>query len=321
VEGERTSQSGAGAPVAERVDLRFESGGESCAAWLYPAQSQRAACVVMAHGFGGVREARLDAYAKRFQQAGHAVLVFDYRHFGSSSGEPGQLISIRRQLADWRAAVAFARSLDGVDPDRIALWGTSFSGGHVLAIAARDPRVAAAISQVPFMNGLATAATAGPRDGLRLAAAGLRDAIGALAGRRPHYVPIVGQPGELAAMTASGAEAGCRALFPPGFPWRNEVAARIFLATGFYMPDRHARHVRCPLLVQVADWDSTTPPAPAMRAARRAPRGELRRYASDHFDVYVGELFERVVADQLDFLGRVLGPATPGPSPTSSVAR
>jgi uncharacterized protein len=308
-------------PVTERVDLRFESGGESCAAWLYPSQAPRAACVVMAHGFGGVREARLDAYAERFQRAGHAVLVFDYRHFGSSSGEPRQLIAIRRQLADWRAAVAFARSLDGVDPDRVALWGTSFSGGHVLAVAARDPRVAAVISQVPFMSGLATVATAGPRDGLRLAAAGLRDALGAVAGRPSHYVPIVGQPGELAAMTAPGAEAGCRALFPPGFPWRNEVAARIFLATGFYMPGRRAPHVRCPLLVQVADGDSTTPSAPAMRAARRAPRGELRRYPGDHFDIYLGEPFERAVADQLDFLERALGPATAGRTSSSAAVR
>ena len=301
-------------PVAERVDLRFESGGESCAAWLYPSQASRAGCVVMAHGFGGVREARLNAYAERFQRAGHTVFVFDYRHFGSSSGEPRQLISIRRQLADWRAAVAFARSLDGVDPGRVALWGTSFSGGHVLAIAARDSRIAAVIAQVPFMNGLATVAARGARDGLRLAMAGLRDAIGASAGRRSRYVPIVGQPGELAAMTAPGAEAGCRALFPPGFPWRNEVAARIFLATGFYMPGRHARRVRCPLLVQVADEDVITPPAPAMRAARRAPGGELRRYSGGHFDIYLGEPFERVVADQLSFLARALEPPSAGPS-------
>lgn len=293
-------------PAAERVDLRFESGGESCAAWLYPSHAPGAACVVMAHGFGGVREARLDAYAERFQRAGHAVVVFDYRHFGASSGEPRQLIAIRRQLADWRAAVAFARSLDGVDPARLVLWGTSFSGGHVLAIAARDPRVAAVISQVPFMSGLATVAASGPRDGLRLAVAGMRDATAALTGRGPHYVPIVGQPGELAAMTAPGAEAGCRALFPPGFPWRNEVAARIFLTTGFYMPGRHARRVHCPLLVQVADGDAVTPPAPAIRAARRAPRGELRRYPGGHFDIYVGEPFERAVADQLGFLEHAL---------------
>lgn len=300
-------ESGSGAEaVAERVDLTLESDGESCAAWLYPAPAQPTACVVMAHGFGGVREARLDAYAERFQAAGHAALVFDYRHFGSSSGEPRQLISIRRQLADWRAAVAFARSLDGVDAARIALWGTSYSGGHVLAIAAGDPRIAAVVSQVPFMDGLATVGARGLRDGLRLAAAGSRDALRAATGRQPHYVPIVGQPGELAAMTAPGAEDGCRALFPADFPWCNEVAARVLLTTGFYRPGRHARRVRCPLLVQVADGDAITPPAPAIRASERAPHGELRCYPGDHFDLYFGELFERVVTDQLDFLDRAL---------------
>ncbi len=307
-EARTTAEAGeaAAGPAERRADLRFESDGGSCAAWLYPAAAPAAACIVMAHGFGGVREARLNAYAERFQAAGHAVLVFDYRHFGASSGDPRQLISIRRQLADWRAAVAFARSLDGVDPARIALWGTSYSGGHVLEIAAADPGIAAAVSQVPFMDGLATARASGPREALRLTAAGLRDALRAATRRSPHYVPIVGQPGELAAMTAPGAEAGCQALFPPDFPWCNEVAARVLLATALYRPGRRAPRVRCPLLVQVADHDAITPPAPATRAAQRAPRGELRSYLGDHFDLYFGDRFELAVADQLDFLERAL---------------
>lgn len=305
-EGRTTAQVAKAAPSAGRAELRFESEGGSCAAWFYPAAAPAAPCVVMAHGFGGVREARLGAYAERFQAAGHAVLVFDYRHFGASSGEPRQLISIRRQLADWRAAVAFVRSLEGVDATRIVLWGTSYSGGHVLEIAAADPEVAAAISQVPFMDGLATARASGLRDALRLTGAGLRDAMRAATGRSPHYLPIVGQPGELAAMTAPGAEAGCQALFPPGFPWRNEVAARVLLATALYRPGRKASRVRCPLLVQVADHDAITPPAPAMRVAQRAPQGELRSYPGDHFDLYFGDRFESAVADQLDFLGRAL---------------
>ncbi|HXV05697.1 MAG TPA: alpha/beta hydrolase [Solirubrobacterales bacterium] len=300
------SADGEVARAVERQELSFDSGGERCAAWFYPAPDERAACVVIAHGFGGVREARLDAYAERFQAAGHAALVFDYRHFGSSSGDPRQLISIRRQLADWRAAVSSARSLDGVDPARIALWGTSYSGGHVLRIAAEDPRIAVAISQVPFMDGLATAKASGLRDALRLTAVGLRDAARAATRRRPYYLPIVGQPGELAAMTASGAEEGCRALFPPDFPWCNEVAARVLLTTALYRPGRHASQVRCPLLVQVAESDAITPPAPAVRASQRAPKGELRSYPGDHFDLYFGDRFERAVADQLDFLGRAL---------------
>jgi fermentation-respiration switch protein FrsA (DUF1100 family) len=78
----------------------------------------------------GARDQRLDAFAERFARAGLAALVFDYRHFGDSQGEPRQLLDIGRQLADWRAAIGYARTVDGIDPARIALWGSSFSGGH-----------------------------------------------------------------------------------------------------------------------------------------------------------------------------------------------
>src|ERR1035441_8186503 len=109
----------------------------------------------MAHGWTGVREQRLDAYAERFAAAGLAALVFDYRHFGASGGEPRQLLDIGRQLADWRAAIAYVRGLEGIDPERIALWGSSFSGGHVIELAARDHRIAAVVAQMPFVDGAA----------------------------------------------------------------------------------------------------------------------------------------------------------------------
>lgn len=143
---------------------------------------------------------------------------------------------------------------------------------------------------------------------LRMAIAGVRDAVGALLRRAPYYAPIVGPPGTLAAMASPDAEPGYRAMYPEGFAWGNEVAARVFLATAMYSPGRAAARVRCPLLVQVAARDAVTPPEPAERAARRAIRGKLVRYPIGHFDIYVGEAFERAVADQLAFLARdVLG--------------
>src|SRR3954454_24924050 len=111
----------------ERAEVRFASGDADCAAWLYRPEAP-APLLVMGHGLGAVREMRLDAYAECFAAAGFAALVFDYRHFGASGGEPRQLLDIRRQLADWAAALAYARGLEGVDAARIALWGTSFGG-------------------------------------------------------------------------------------------------------------------------------------------------------------------------------------------------
>jgi uncharacterized protein len=287
--------------------VTFPSGADTCAAWLYrPDGAGPHPIVVLAHGFGGVRDARLWAYAERFEEAGMAALLFDYRHFGASGGEPRQLLDIARQHDDWRAAIEFARGLDGVDPERVALWGTSFSGGHVAVLAAEDRRVAAAISQAPFVDGISALLAAGPRNAMRLTAAGLRDEARRMAGRSPYMLPVVGPPGTPAAMNSPDAEPGYRALFPSDVTFRNEVAARIGLRIASYRPIRHVPHIACPWLVCVADHDVVTPPRPALKAAGLAPRGEARRYPYRHFDVYVGDAFERVVADQLEFLSRHL---------------
>jgi fermentation-respiration switch protein FrsA (DUF1100 family) len=293
-----------------RSEVWFDSWGERCAAWLYePAGEAPHPCVVMAHGFAGVREARLDAFAERFAEAGIAALVFDYRHFGASEGEPRQLVDIGRQLADWAAAIAYARAHPELDPERIALWGTSFSGGHVIATAARDRRVAAVVSQAPFIDGPATLRAGGMASALRLTRAGVIDEWRRLRGREPYRLKVVGPPGSVAAMTSPDAEPGYRAIVPSDSSWVDEVPARIALRIGSCRPGRLAGQVRCPLLVCVCDADAVTPPEPALRAAQAAPRGEQRRYPIGHFDIYVGEWFERAAADQAEFLSRHLLPS------------
>ena len=304
----------------ERQDISFASDGGRCAGWLYPpppSDSSAAPCVVMAHGFGAQKEARLDAYAERFAAAGFAALVFDYRHFGDSTGQPRQLVDIGRQHADWQAAVAHARSLDGVDPDRIALWGSSFSGGHVVWVAARDPRVAAVVSQVPHTSGPATMRSTGARRLAWMTAEGLRDQLGALFGRT-HYVPIVGPAGSLATMTTDDADERYRAMYPPGWEFRNKVPARILLRFGSYSPLRDARKVGCPLLVIVAESDTVTPPDPARRMAERAPRGELDTFTGGHFEAYFGDVFEWLVDREAEFLRHALT-AAPSTQTTQSL--
>jgi dienelactone hydrolase len=293
--------------IVQRRDETFDSGGRRCAAWVYPSPGEGPRpCVVLAHGWTGVREQRLDAYAERFAADGMTAVVFDYRHFGASEGEPRQLLNIRRQLADWRAAVAFARSLPEVDSGRVALWGSSFSGGHVMEIAANDPQVAAVIAQVPFADGLRNLPRLGPLLALRLTVEGLRDQVGAAVGRPPHMVASVGPPGSLAVMTSPDAEPGFRAIDPAGSTWRNEAAARVALRVASYRPGRHADRIACPILFAIADDDAVTPPEFALAAAQRAPRAEVKRYPGGHFDLYRGTDFERTIADQVDFLRRHL---------------
>ena len=157
---------------------------------------------------------------------------------------------------------------------------------------------------MPFVDGLANLPRLGPTLVARLTAAGLRDQVGALAGRPPHMLASVGPPGSLAVMTSPDAEPGFRALIPPGVAWPNEAAARIALKVGLYRPTRLASQVRCPILFALAREDVTTPPDLAEKAAAKAPRSEVFHYPGGHFDPYVGDLFERVVEDQTDFLTR-----------------
>jgi len=282
----------------ERRDLTFSVGDDSCAAWLYPVGgSAPVSAVVMAHGLSGTRRDRLGAFAERFAAAGFAALVFDHRGFGDSGGEI-DLFDPGRQLEDWRTALAFARSLPEIDGARIATFGSSMGGGNALAAAAKDPDVAAAISQIPFLDIVTQAHRSSPRVTARTLAAAIR-------GR---YLPAVGQPDEPALINAPGGEEGWRRVVEIGEDsrWRNRVSSRWLLGRPF-RPVRHAARLHCPWLVCVGEADRVAKPGPAIAAARRAPKGELRTYAGvDHFDIYDGPAHEELVADQLDFLKRHL---------------
>jgi dienelactone hydrolase len=292
----------------KRQDVTFTSGDGGCAAWLYrPPGPGPSPLVVMAHGFSAVREQRLDAYAEHFAAAGLGVLLFDYRHFGASPGEPRQLLDITRQREDYRAAIAHARSLDGIDPERIALFGSSFSGGHVLSVAATDSGIAAIVAQCPFTDGLASLPTLGARNMALATVAGLRDRVRALTGRAPYYMPAVGPPGTLAVMSTPDAQPGFAEITPPGSTWENRVAARIALAVGLDRPGRAAARITAPILFCVCEQDTVAPAAATLKHAARAPQAEIRRYACGHFEIYVGEPFARAVTDQTEFLTRTLG--------------
>jgi pimeloyl-ACP methyl ester carboxylesterase len=300
---------------APPLEVSFESGGEVCRAWHFlPANAslakyQRIPCVVMGHGFGGTREAGLAPYARRFADNGMHVVVFDYRHFGASDGEPRQLISIEKQLQDWAAAAAFARDMPGVDPSRVALWGSSFSGGHVIEAAYADRRVAAIISQCPALDGItilkAFLGYAGINAGVRLAVAGIRDKIQGLLKRTPIMLPIVGPPGSPAILSSIDSEPGYRAIAPAD--WRNETPARIVLAFPFYRPIKHVYDLTCPHLQQHCMRDVIAPP-PTLDLTRQ-PRGRrnivVKTYDCGHFDLYQGAWFEKSVADQIAFLTSV----------------
>lgn len=283
----------------QRRDISFVNDGDTCRGWFYlPDGVKPAPVVVMAHGFSAERTFRLPAYAEKFADAGLAVLLFDYRNFGDSDGEPRFLVDPARHVEDWQQAVAYARSLPEVDNDRIALWGSSFSGGHVITIAAEDPDIKALVAQVPYVGGIEVKLSF--MNTLKAAMSIIGDKFAALFGGAV-TVPIVGPEGSFACMASSEAMQFLD-IVDDGSAWNNRVPARALVTLGDYQPGDVADQVTCPALVVVGETDETTPPDLARAAASRMPKAEVTAFDAGHFEVYMPPLFEDVVGQQARFL-------------------
>lgn len=295
----------------EQRTFTFESAGDRCVGDLYLPAVEDPPVVVMAHGFGAERSFRLPAFAERFADGGVAVLCFDYRGFGDSDGDH-QRIDPSRHVDDWLAAVDAVGDTADVDGDRVALWGTSFSGGHVIETAARRD-VEAVLAQVPFVDGLATVAHLAGNSGTGLAYPlvatkhGVVDAVRGLLRRTPHTVPIVASTERFGMLNTPDAEAGYRSIVPEDSGWENATPARVALGVPWYRPISRADELTCPVFLTIAEDDDIVPPSAAERLARRLGHVEVLRVPCGHFDPYEGETFERVVDEQAAFLERHLG--------------
>lgn len=301
-----------GQRAADREDVRFPSGGARLHGWHFPAATDALAsaagrpAVVMAHGLAGTKDSGLEPFAQGLAAAGLDVLAFDYRGFGSSEGDPRQTVTMAGQLEDYRAAMAAAKGLPAVDPDRLVLWGVSLAGGHVLAAGAHRDDVAAVVSLTPLVDGVAAGRLAlahhKPTAILRSTVEGVRSRVGG-----PRMMPVVARPGEIGALTLAGSHEDYHAIAGP--TWRNQIDASVGLELGGHRPGKHAKDLRCPLLVQIADFDRSAPPHAAAKAAVKG-RAEVRHYPCDHFDVYPGkEWFGPALDHQVAFLVRHLTPA------------
>jgi uncharacterized protein len=260
--------------------------------------------VVMGHGLGGVKELGLDPYARRFAAAGYRVLVFDYRGFGASSGAPRQVVSRRRQLEDWDAALTFAAGLPGADPRRLVAWGSSFGGGLVIDVALRNPHLAATIAQCPFTDGLASALVGNPVTMVRLGVHGVIDLVGALLRRPPHLVPVAAAPWRLGFLTSRDSLQYFD-LVPDDLDFNRQIAARFAFAVLTQRPGRRLGRSAVPLLLCVAERDLEAPAKTTLRQAEGSG-AEVRTYPVGHFEIYVDAGFGAVVADQIAFLAKHL---------------
>lgn len=308
-----------------REDISFDSHGDRCAGWLYkPADVERPPVVVLCHGLGAVREMALDKFSERFAAAGIAALSFTYRGFGDSEGEPRQLLDIEMQHDDIREALAYARSRDDLDGSRVALWGSSFGGGHVMVIGAEDRDLKAVVSQCPFTDGLASGFTVDPISTVKISLRAMLDTVNAHSNRRKARVRLYGAAGQPALMTASDAIPGVERLIAhaesQGADYPRWVWARVGLRIPLYRPGKSLKHVQCPSLVCICDADSVAPASAAIKYVAESPRADHRLYPAGHFDIYFDEDFERVVADQTKFLTEQLGVSAAVPAASGVAA-
>lgn len=302
----------------------FFSQGTRCRGDLYlPTNVAQPPVVIMAHGFAAERSFRLPAYAAEFTRQGLAVFLFDYRCFGDSEGTPRNLVDPQRHVQDLQAAIAHVRTLPQVNGRAIALWGTSFGGGHALVAAARDPQIKAVVAQAPYIDSITTMQKLGLRYLLQSTPHALRDVWRIITHRQPHQVKVVATPEAFGVMNTPESYPGYTALIPEGSNWRNECPARILITFALYRPQKHAAQIQCPTLLMIGERDSLISAAAVARMSRRMPQAKLVTYPFGHFDIYFGESFADAVAQQAAFLKQHLRaePATCDEHPYPALRR
>jgi hypothetical protein len=278
-----------------RQDVTFSSNGMSCAGWLYVPEDlqegEERPTIVMAHGFSAVKEMYLANFAEKFEEAGFVVLVFDYRYFGDSEGEPRGRLIPAEQHEDYKNAITWISHRAEVDPDRIGIWGSSYSGGHVLYLTSFDKRIKAAVAQVPLVNGWQNAQRLMRPDVFdEFLAALAQDRAQRYAEGTGASVPVVAPEGEPSALpTPESYEWFTHAGETIAPNWRNEVSLESMEAFLEYNPAGSIHLISpTPLLIVVAEKDTLTPTDLAIEAYERAlePKSLVILEGGKHFDAY-----------------------------------
>lgn len=298
-----------------RIDIEFDAEGTTLRGWLVTpdgaAPPDGWPTVVMSHGFSAVKEMYLDRFAEAFAAAGLAALVYDNRNFGASDGEPRQEIDPWAQVRDYRHALTYAGTRDDVDARRLGIWGSSYSGGHVLVVAAIDRRVRCVVSQVPLISGWRNAGRLVRSDMIPLFRAQFdADRAQRYAGGEPALVPVVAEgPFDPCALPTPDSYQWFTETAKTRAPaWRNEVTLRSVELFTEYEPGVYVERISpTPLLMVVGATDHLTVADEALAAYGRAlePKA-LTLLPGGHFDAYT-EAFDASSGAAANWLATHLG--------------
>jgi hypothetical protein len=305
-------------------DIEFDAEGSTLRGWLYRPRSAppTAPVVVMAHGYNCLKEFYLDRYAEALASAGHVVVAYDHRNFGESDGEPRQELDPWVQVRDYRHAITFAQTLDGVD-DRIGLWGSSYAGGHALVVAAIDRRVKCVVAQVPTISGWQSTLRRTPPQALADQRRSFdADRLERFRGGPPRMVPMVIDPGD-SGLASHGSSDAWQFFTGQSSPpedqwrftkWRNEITLRSLELYSEYEPGSYIERIGpTPLLMVVGDADVVCPTDLALEAFNRARQPKrLELYPGGHFSAYTDQ-FERAAGAATEWFAEHLQRKAGGP--------
>lgn len=268
-----------------------------------PVNSSQNPVIILCHGFCGIRDMLLPAFAEAFTRAGFSTITFDYRGFGDSQGEKGRLVP-EMQIDDILSVVNWARARSGLDAQRIGLWGTSFGGCHVFGAAARDSEIACIVSQMAFADG--EEVVTGMMNDIEKEAflltldkmAEKQESTG-----RELFVSIN-------RVLSDNESKSFFEEYRKAFPAMDiKIPFLTVRETLKYKPALNASKVVCPTLVVIAGHDTVNPPEQGRALFSAAGAKEKQLYEQKnarHYGMYTGEHFDDVIAVQLGWFRKYL---------------
>ncbi|THH29920.1 hypothetical protein EUX98_g4265 [Antrodiella citrinella] len=275
-------------------------------AWQYVPEEKSApyTVIVMAHGLSGNKTMGLKQFAEFFVKMGYAAVVFDYRRWGSSDGKPRQVLKVNEQLEDYRTVIKYCRQQPVFDPNRIVVWGTSFSGGHAVCLAAeRNLNVFAAIGQCPYLG--ETVAPSYNFTFLKTAGCAILDVIRQSLGFSPLLINATSEPKTVGVMNTHDSKAGMDAIVRnvEGAEYPNTINASSVFELGSYSPKDKAKNIECPTLIVHCLNDSLCLTPGADATATASPHVQYETLDTNHFSIYPGgDMYEENLKLQKEFL-------------------
>jgi dipeptidyl aminopeptidase/acylaminoacyl peptidase len=289
-----------------KQDIEFYSEGSLIKGHLYlPGdieEKENLPAIVLCHGFAGVKELLLPAYAEAFSENGFAALTFDYRGFGESEGEAGKL-SPRLQIVDIRGAITYMQSLKEVDPAKIGLWGTSYGGANAVITAAKDERVKCLAVQLTFADGeRVITGNLSQEEKDKLLATLMKVWTKAVTRNQMMKLPVN------KALTDEQSIAFFNKAMEE-FPQLNvKIPFFTIKETIEHKPVEYIGKVRVPVSIVGAENDSVNPAKESEILYEHAnePKELFMVKGATHYEVYEGELFQQVIKKQLEWFGKYL---------------